>query len=82
MKYTEPIWSKEIDLWIDPVPENAGKVLDALGRFGAPTGSLSVSDLTDPTTIFQIGVDGNRIDLMTAVPEFLPTGFALGLGVW
>jgi hypothetical protein len=68
MKYTEPIWSKDIDLWIDPVPENAAKVLDALRRFGAPTGSLSVSDLTDPTTIFQIGVDGNRIDIMTAVP--------------
>jgi hypothetical protein len=68
MKYTEPIWSKDIDLWIDPVPENAVKVLDALRRFGAPTGSLSVSDLTDPTTIFQIGVDGSRIDIMTAVP--------------
>ena len=68
MKYTEPIWSKDIDLWIEPVPENAAKVFDALGRFGAPAGSLSVSDLTDPTTIFQIGVDGNRIDIMTAVP--------------
>jgi len=68
MKYTESIWSKEIDLWIDPVPENAAKVLDALRRFGAPTGTLSVSDLTDPTTIFQIGVDGNRIDILTAVP--------------
>ena len=43
MKYTEPTWSKDIDLWIDPVPENAVKVLDALRRFGAPTGSLSVS---------------------------------------
>jgi len=68
MKYTEPIWSKDIELWIDPVPENAAKVFAALGRFGAPAGSLSVSDLTDPTTIFQIGVDGNRIDIMTAVP--------------
>jgi hypothetical protein len=68
MKYTEPIWSKDIDLWIDPVPENAAKVFDALRRFGAPTGNLGVSDLTDPTTIFQIGVDGNRIDIMTAVP--------------
>ena len=68
MKYTEPIWSKDIDLWIEPVPENAAKVFDALGRFGAPAGSLSVSDPTDPTTIFQIGVDGNRIDIMTAIP--------------
>lgn len=43
-------------------------MLDALGRFGARTGSLSARDLTDPTTIFQIGIHGNRIDIMTAVP--------------
>jgi hypothetical protein len=32
MKYTEPIWSKDIDIWIDPVPENVARVLDSLRR--------------------------------------------------
>ena len=67
MKYTEPIWSKDIDVWIDPVSDNALKVLDALRRFGAPVSNLSIEDLTDPTTIFQIGVDGNRIDILTSI---------------
>ena len=44
MKYTEPTWSKDIDLWIDPVPENAVKVLDALRRFGAPLNLAAVGE--------------------------------------
>ncbi len=68
MKYTEPIWSKDIDIWIDPTPENATKVLQALRVFGAPTSDVAIADLTDPTSIFQIGAEGNRIDIMTAVP--------------
>ena len=68
MKYTEPVWSKDIDIWIEPVAENAQKVLEALHRFGAPTGNVRVEDLTDPTTIFQIGIAGNRVDIMTSVP--------------
>jgi hypothetical protein len=35
MKYTEPLWSKDIDLWVEPTAENAEKVLSALQRFGA-----------------------------------------------
>lgn len=68
MKYTEPMWSKDIDLWVDPTAENAQRVLNALQSFGAPTGALSVADLTNPTTVFQIGVEGNRIDIMVGVP--------------
>jgi hypothetical protein len=68
MKYTESAWSKEIGVWVEPAPENAAKVLDALRRLGAPLGNLGVSDLTGPTTLFQIGVAGNRIDIMTDIP--------------
>jgi hypothetical protein len=48
MEVTEPIWTKDIDVWIEPVPENAAKVLDALGHFGTPTGDVTVANLTDP----------------------------------
>jgi hypothetical protein len=68
MKYTEPMWSKDIDLWVEPTAENAAKVLTGLRRFGAPLGDLTVEQLTDPTTIFQIGIEGNRIDIMAGVP--------------
>lgn len=68
MKYTEPMWTKDIDIWIDPNFENAAKTYEALRRFGAPLGDLTIEDMTDPTAIFQIGVYSNRIDIMTSVP--------------
>lgn len=66
MKYTEPVWST-IDVWIEPSDDNSQKVLEALRRFGAPLAELSAGDLVDPATIFQIGVSGNRIDLLTSI---------------
>lgn len=68
MKYTEPVWTRGMDVWVEPVEENAARVLSALQRFGAPLAGLTVADLTDPQTVFQIGVAGNRIDILTAIP--------------
>jgi hypothetical protein len=36
MKYTEPRFTKDLDLWIGNSPENAARVYDALADFGAP----------------------------------------------
>jgi hypothetical protein len=68
MKYTEPFYTKDIDLWVDPAPDNAAKVFAALQAFGAPTVDLTVQDLCTPGVFFQIGIEPNRIDVMTDVP--------------
>jgi len=68
MRYTEPFYTKDIDLWVDPVPENAARVLAALQAFGAPTADLTLQDLCTPGVFFQIGIAPNRIDIMTDVP--------------
>jgi len=57
----------DIDLWVEPSPENAMRVLRALARFGAPIGDLSANDLEKPGTVFQVGVAPNRIDVLTAI---------------
>ena len=67
MAYTEPRYTKDLDLWIDPVEENARAVLRSLTTFGAPTSEVSPADLTEPDVFYQIGVDPVRIDLMTSV---------------
>ena len=36
MKYTEPYLTRNLDVWIDPTPENAELVFNALARVGAP----------------------------------------------
>jgi hypothetical protein len=56
----------EIEIWVRPTPENAGRVLRAVARFGAPVRDLSAADLATSGTVFQIGVSPRRIDLMTS----------------
>ena len=55
----------DLDVWIEPTPQNASKAYAALARFGAPLGDLAEQDLATPGTVFQIGVIPRRIDVLT-----------------
>ena len=59
--------TKDLDVWIRPDSENAGKVIAALTSFGAPLTELLPEDLTRPDTVFQIGIEPLRIDLLTSI---------------
>jgi len=54
----------DLDLWINPVPENASRVWRALLRFGAPVeaASLTVGELVDPSMVLQMGQPPRRVD--------------------
>jgi hypothetical protein len=67
MVHTEPRYTKDLDIWIEPVLENARAMLNALTTFGAPTADVNSSDFTEPEVFFQIGVEPVRIDIMTSV---------------
>lgn len=69
--YTTPRYTKDLDLWVDATPENAERVYRALQTFGAPLADLTVADLSVPGTVFQIGVEPNRIDIVTSVDAVL-----------
>lgn len=55
----------DIDLWINPTPENAAKVMRALAHFGAPVSQINPSDFETPDVVLQIGIEPNRIDILT-----------------
>ncbi len=65
--YTEPRYTKDVDLWVEPTEGNAARVLGALRAFGAPIVGLEQGDLCDPELVYQIGIEPNRIDLLTSV---------------
>lgn len=65
--YTEPRYTKDMDLWVEPEPDNAEKVLKALKRFGAPIENLTIHDLTNPDMVFQMGIEPNRIDILMGI---------------
>lgn len=55
MKYTEPRYTKDLDLWIDRRPRNARAVFEALREFGAPLVGLSPDDFAQPGVVYQMG---------------------------
>lgn len=57
----------DIDIWVRPTRENAERVLQALRRFGAPLFDLTIEDLMDEQTVFQIGVAPVRIDILAGI---------------
>lgn len=69
MKYTEPRFTKDLDVWIRNSPENAAKVYEALAEFGAPLqkDGLAPEDFTSEDVTYQIGVAPVRIDILTRI---------------
>lgn len=67
MYYTEPRYTKDIDIWIMPELNDVDKVFSALAKFGAPLTSLTPEDFRDKKMILQIGVAPVRIDIMMDV---------------
>ena len=59
----------DLDIWIEPVEDNVGRVWSALKRFGAPVESLGVSkdELLNPDRVIQIGMPLRRIDILTGI---------------
>ena len=67
MKYTEPRYTKDLDVWVEATLDNADRVFKALAEFGAPMTDVTVADFTNPELIFQMGIEPHRIDIMMQV---------------
>jgi predicted nucleotidyltransferase len=57
----------DLDIWVKGSSDNAKRVLSALEKFGAPLIDLTMSDLTTPGIVYQIGVPPSRIDILTSI---------------
>jgi hypothetical protein len=68
MVHTEPRFTKDLDIWIDPQTQNADRLSAALARFGAPLADVTAAVFTEPDVFYQIGIDPVRIDIMTSLP--------------
>ena len=59
--------TKDLDLWVYANPENAPLVVKSLAKFGAPMQGISTQDFEKEGTVFQIGVEPVRIDVITRI---------------
>ena len=61
--YTEPRYTKDIDVWVFPDLNDNQRVYDALKKFGAPLSGINPEDFKNKKMIYQIGVAPIRIDI-------------------
>ncbi|MDH4064436.1 MAG: hypothetical protein OEW19_08545 [Acidobacteriota bacterium] len=55
----------DLDVWVEPDPGNAERVVRALAAFGAPLTGVTTADFASPGVVLQIGVPPGRIDVLT-----------------
>ena len=65
--YTEPRYTKDIDVWVAPTKDNAKRIWKALAQFGAPLANISIDDFTNEDLVYQIGLAPNRIDILMGI---------------
>ena len=62
-----PRYTKDLDVWVLVDPENASRLIAALGDFGFGSVGLTTDDLLDTDAVIQLGYPPKRIDLLTSV---------------
>jgi len=69
MKYTEPRYTKDLDIWVRSAPQNAARLYAALAKFGAPlvTDGVTVEDLAHYGMVYQIGRPPLRVDIISRI---------------
>ena len=68
MYYAEPRFTKDIDIWVIPQMNDAGKIYEALKKFGAPLRGIKPQDFNDKRMILQIGIAPVRVDILLDIP--------------
>ena len=66
--HAQPRFTKDLDLWIEPSPANAGKVAAALGEFGIPLIEVVESDFAREGLQFAVGTPPSQLDFLTSIP--------------
>jgi len=68
MKYSEPRFTKDIDVFISTDQDNANSVYEALKEFGAPLENLTPEDFAHKGYFYQMGSPPLRVDIMMSIP--------------
>lgn len=67
IKYAEPRYTKDIDLWVSADDDNAAAVYKALRAFGAPLTGLTADDFAREGYFYQLGVAPVRVDILMSI---------------
>ena len=62
-----PRYTGDLDIWLNPTPENADRILACVNEFGFASFGLKRNDFTKEGNIIQLGYPPLRIDLLTQI---------------
>jgi hypothetical protein len=62
-----PRYTGDIDFFVDSSPENARRISQVLEEFGLVNIGVAVADFTASDQVVQLGVEPNRVDIMTSI---------------
>jgi hypothetical protein len=65
--HARPLYTKDIDVLIEPTTDNAKRLLIALDEFGFGSLNLAVNDFSTQGNIIQLGYEPVRIDIITSI---------------
>jgi hypothetical protein len=69
--HTQPRYTKDLDLWIKPSPENAKRIQKAFYKFGLPLVEVTATDFESEGLQFSVGVEPCSLDFLTTIPGLL-----------
>jgi hypothetical protein len=68
-EHSQPRGTKDLDIFIRSDLKNSEAIFRALADYGAPLAGLSADDFNNkPESVFQIGVEPSRIDILQSIP--------------
>jgi len=65
--HARPRYTKDMDILIEPVLENAQKIVKALNEFGFQSLNLTEADFCKKNQCIQLGYEPVRVDLLTSI---------------
>ncbi len=68
IQYSEPRYTKDLDIWVSTDVTNAAAVYKSLREFGAPLSGLTEADFAEEGYFYQMGVPPIRVDILMGIP--------------
>jgi len=66
--YTQPRYTKDLDIWLKPSPENSRRIARAFFEFGVPLVEVTREDFEKEGLQYLIGMPPSQIDFLTSLP--------------
>jgi hypothetical protein len=69
MRYSQPRFTKDLDVWIEPSMENARRLTAAFSEFGMPMIDVIPEDFSREGLQYMVGRTPVLFDFLTSLPE-------------